>query len=74
MVFGKNGPIQNRLRFANEPARHKILDILGDLSLIGCDLRGHVVAYRTGHPHNVELVRLLSLQMQRCYARQCVAA
>ncbi len=74
VVFGKNGPIQNRLRFANEPARHKILDILGDLSLIGCDLRGHVVAYRSGHPHNVELVRLLSLQMQRVLPRQRMAA
>jgi UDP-3-O-acyl N-acetylglucosamine deacetylase len=74
LVFGMRGPIQNKLRFANEPARHKILDILGDLSLIGCDLRGHVVAYRSGHPHNVALVRLLSLQMQTMYRRQCVAA
>ena len=70
VVFGREGPIQNRLRFGNEPARHKILDILGDLSLIGCDLRGHVVAYRSGHPHNVELVRLLSLQMQTVLPRQ----
>jgi UDP-3-O-[3-hydroxymyristoyl] N-acetylglucosamine deacetylase len=74
VVFGKNGPIQNRLRFANEPARHKILDIIGDLSLIGCDVRGHVVAYRTGHPHTVELVRLLALQMQRVLPRQRLAA
>jgi UDP-3-O-acyl N-acetylglucosamine deacetylase len=74
VVFGKSGPIQNRLRFADEPARHKILDILGDLSLIGCDLRGHVVACRSGHPHNVELVRLLALQMQRVLPRQRVAA
>ncbi len=73
-MFGRGGPIQNKLRFANEPARHKILDILGDLSLIGCDLRGHIVAYRTGHPHNVALVRLLSLQMQTTYRRQCFAA
>lgn len=65
VVFGPHGPIQNRLRFANEPARHKILDILGDLSLSGCDVRGHVVAYRSGHSQNVELVRLLALQMQR---------
>lgn len=74
LVFGARGPIQNRVRFANEPARHKILDILGDLSLIGCDLRGHVVAYRSGHPHNVALVRLLSLQMQTNFRRQCLAA
>ena len=60
MVVGPRGPIDNRLRFANEPARHKILDIVGDLALLGYDLRGHVVAYRSGHPLNVELVRCLS--------------
>jgi UDP-3-O-acyl N-acetylglucosamine deacetylase len=59
LVFGKKGPIDNELRFADEPARHKILDIVGDLSLLGCDLRGHVTAYRSGHPLNVELVRCL---------------
>jgi UDP-3-O-acyl N-acetylglucosamine deacetylase len=59
LVFGKDGPIDNELRFANEPARHKILDIIGDLSLLGCDLRGQIVAYRSGHPLNVELVRCL---------------
>ena len=74
LVFGKRGPINNKVRFGNEPARHKILDILGDLSLIGCDLRGHVVAYRTGHPHNVQLVQLLSLQMQTVLPRQRRAA
>ena len=74
LVFGPKGPINNRLRFGNEPARHKILDIVGDLSLIGCDLRGHVVAYRSGHPHNVGLVRQLSLRMQQVLPRQRRAA
>jgi UDP-3-O-acyl N-acetylglucosamine deacetylase len=74
LVFGRRGPINNKVRFGNEPARHKILDILGDLSLIGCDLRGHVVAYRSGHPHNVQLVQLLSLQMQTVLPRQRRAA
>jgi UDP-3-O-acyl N-acetylglucosamine deacetylase len=60
LVFGPRGPIDNRLRFANEPARHKILDIVGDLSLLEHDLRGHIVAYRSGHPLNVELVRCLT--------------
>jgi UDP-3-O-[3-hydroxymyristoyl] N-acetylglucosamine deacetylase len=59
LVFGPHGPIDNRLRFANEPARHKVLDLVGDLSLLGADLCGHVVAYRSGHPLNVELVRAL---------------
>jgi UDP-3-O-acyl N-acetylglucosamine deacetylase len=74
LVYGRRGPIGNKVRFANEPARHKILDILGDLSLIGCDLRGHVVAYRSGHPHNVQLVQTLSLQMQTVLPRQRRAA
>jgi UDP-3-O-acyl N-acetylglucosamine deacetylase len=59
VVFGPRGPIDNRLRFANEPARHKTLDLIGDLFLAGADVRGHAVAYRSGHPLNVELARLL---------------
>jgi UDP-3-O-acyl N-acetylglucosamine deacetylase len=64
LVFGRKGPIENRTRFCNEPARHKILDILGDLALVGCDLRGHIVAYRTGHQHNIELARLIARHVQ----------
>jgi UDP-3-O-acyl N-acetylglucosamine deacetylase len=59
LVFGKRGPVGNCLRHADEPARHKILDLIGDLSLFGQDLRGHLVAYRSGHPLNIELVRAL---------------
>ncbi len=59
LVFGPRGPIDNTLRFANEPARHKVLDLVGDLSLLGADLCGHIVAYRSGHPLNVEMVRHL---------------
>lgn len=59
LVFGAAGPIQNPLRFANEPARHKVLDIVGDLALFGHDLRGHVIAYRSGHAQNIELVQTL---------------
>ena len=63
LVFGPTGPIDNRLRFANEPARHKVLDMIGDLALLGADLCGHVVAYRSGHPLNVELIRSLHRRM-----------
>jgi UDP-3-O-acyl N-acetylglucosamine deacetylase len=69
LVFGRRGPIDNRLRYANEPARHKALDIVGDLALFGHDLRGHVVAYRSGHPLNVALVRELCGEL----ARDCPA-
>ena len=63
IVFGPRGPVDNTLRYANEPARHKVLDLVGDLSLLGADLCGHVVAYRSGHPLNVELVRCLHQQL-----------
>jgi UDP-3-O-acyl N-acetylglucosamine deacetylase len=62
VVFGPRGPIDNRLRWANEPARHKLLDVVGDLALLGADLEGRLVACRSGHPLNVELARRLSSQ------------
>lgn len=74
IVFGPRGPIDNRLHFANEPARHKILDLLGDLALLGEDVCGHVVAYRSGHSLNVELVRELRRHLdQTCPAQRAVA-
>jgi len=65
LVFGRRGPINNQLRHADEPARHKILDLIGDLSLFGHDLCGHVVAYRSGHPLNIQLVRALEQKLDR---------
>jgi UDP-3-O-acyl N-acetylglucosamine deacetylase len=59
LVFGPRGVIGNELRWANEPARHKILDLVGDLALCGLDIRGHIVAYRSGHPLNLELAKTL---------------
>ena len=61
LVFGAGGVIQNRLRSADECVRHKILDCLGDLALIGCDLFGHFQAYRSGHTLNREMVRRLKI-------------
>jgi UDP-3-O-acyl N-acetylglucosamine deacetylase len=59
LVFDERGPIGNRLRFPDECVRHKTLDLVGDLALAGCDLVGHVVAYRSGHQLNAELVTTL---------------
>ncbi len=64
LVFGADGPIANRLRYTNEPARHKILDIIGDLALFGFDLRGHIIGCRSGHPLNVELVRMMAERLE----------
>jgi UDP-3-O-acyl N-acetylglucosamine deacetylase len=52
LVIGEQGPIDNEYRFDNEPARHKVLDLLGDLSLAGRPIWGRVVATRTGHTMN----------------------
>ncbi len=71
LVFGPQGPIANRLRYDNEPARHKVLDIIGDLSLLGVDLCGHVTACRSGHPLNVAMARSLDERLNfscRCDA------
>jgi len=59
LIFDEMGPIDNPLRFADECVRHKILDMVGDLSLSGCDLIGHLTAHRSGHRLNAELVRVL---------------
>ena len=45
------------LRFVNEPVRHKVVDLLGDLALLGAPLKGHVMAARAGHAAHVELAR-----------------
>jgi UDP-3-O-acyl N-acetylglucosamine deacetylase len=59
LVFDAQGPIQNALRFPDECVRHKIVDMIGDLALAGCDLAGRFVAYRSGHRLNGELVRAI---------------
>lgn len=53
------------LRYVNEFVRHKMLDILGDLSLIGRPLCGHLIAVKPSHSANCELARLISAQMRR---------
>lgn len=47
------------LRFANEPVRHKLLDLVGDLSLLGVPLQAHVLAYKASHRLHVRLVQAL---------------
>lgn len=63
LVFGPDGPIDNQLRFPDECVRHKLLDMVGDLALAGCDLIGRFVAHRSGHRLNAELVRAILEQV-----------
>ena len=63
LVFGPHGPIDNTLRFPDECVRHKLLDVVGDLALTGCEVIGHIVAYRCGHHLNAEMARQLLKQV-----------
>lgn len=54
MEVRKEGILNNvEMRFSNEPARHKLLDVIGDLALLGKPIRGHVIASKPGHAGNV---------------------
>jgi len=66
LVIGKDGPIDNVLRFDDEPVRHKLLDLIGDLALTGMPIQGRVLAVRSGHALNHALARkLLEVEMAR---------
>ena len=65
LVFGPSGPIGNQLRFPDECVRHKILDLIGDLSLLGQPIVGRVYARKSGHALNHELVRALIERRRR---------
>jgi UDP-3-O-[3-hydroxymyristoyl] N-acetylglucosamine deacetylase len=72
LVFGDQGPIDNTLRFPDECVRHKVLDMIGDLALAGCDWNGRFDAYRSGHRLNAELVRALVVRNEEVrYRRRC---
>ena len=57
LVIDSDGPIKNSFRFPNECVRHKIVDLIGDLALVGRAVKGRVVAYRSGHSLNQQLAR-----------------
>jgi UDP-3-O-[3-hydroxymyristoyl] N-acetylglucosamine deacetylase/3-hydroxyacyl-[acyl-carrier-protein] dehydratase len=59
LVVGDEGPIENAYRFPDECVRHKILDLVGDLMLVGCPIYGRIYARKSGHNLNHELVRKL---------------
>jgi UDP-3-O-[3-hydroxymyristoyl] N-acetylglucosamine deacetylase/3-hydroxyacyl-[acyl-carrier-protein] dehydratase len=60
IFIGENGILNNTpLRFKNEPARHKVLDLLGDLFLLGAPIKGQILGGRPGHKSNIEFARRL---------------
>jgi len=59
LVMDKKGPVGNTLRFANEPVRHKVLDLVGDLYLAGFPIKGKVTAKRSGHKLNRKMAGMI---------------
>ncbi len=67
IIQGANGILNGKvLRFKNEPVRHKTLDLIGDLALLGVPIKGHVTAARAGHASNVEFVK----KVKKEYAKE----
>lgn len=54
-----------KMKFTNEPARHKLLDIVGDLALIGKPLKGHILAARPGHSGNISFAKIIKDIMRK---------
>ena len=59
LVVGDDGVLNGALRYPDEFVRHKVLDLIGDLALVGAPLRAHVVVFKGGHRLHTELVRRL---------------
>src|SRR5437764_11559613 len=68
VVRGESVLSKEPLRFLDEFVRHKMLDIIGDLALLGCRVRGHIVAVKPGHSTNAELVRAIAREQVRSMA------
>jgi UDP-3-O-[3-hydroxymyristoyl] N-acetylglucosamine deacetylase/3-hydroxyacyl-[acyl-carrier-protein] dehydratase len=57
------------LRYPNEPARHKLLDIIGDIALVGHPIKGKIVATRPGHYANTRLARIIRQEMKKTLSK-----
>ena len=62
------------LRYPNEPARHKLLDIMGDLALVGHPIKGKVVATRPGHYANTRLAKVMRQEMKKAMLKRDIPA
>ncbi len=66
-----NGILNGKeLRYYNEPVRHKALDLIGDLALLGVPIKGHVMAARSGHAANAKLVKLIRKEYEKKLIRK----
>lgn len=66
MEVKSEGYLNNlELRFPNEPARHKLLDVVGDLALIGYPIKAHIIANRPGHSSNVDFAKVIKQYIKK---------
>ena len=65
VLIGDEGAINDAMRFPNEPVRHKILDAIGDLYLLGRSIQGKFTARMTGHSDNVAILRALCEELRK---------
>jgi len=72
LVIGDDGPIDNEYRYEDEPVRHKIVDLLGDLYLVGCAVHGRLLAYKSGHELNRQLSLKILQQMESAKRQDAV--
>jgi UDP-3-O-[3-hydroxymyristoyl] N-acetylglucosamine deacetylase/3-hydroxyacyl-[acyl-carrier-protein] dehydratase len=72
VVIGPQGIIGNEFRFSDECVRHKVLDLIGDLCLAGRPIQGKIIARKSGHALNHELVRRLLEVGERCERRNLI--
>jgi UDP-3-O-[3-hydroxymyristoyl] N-acetylglucosamine deacetylase/3-hydroxyacyl-[acyl-carrier-protein] dehydratase len=71
----KEGILNNTaLRYPNEPARHKLLDLLGDMALVGQHIKGKIVATRPGHQANTNLARLVRQEIKKAASKKDIPA
>ena len=73
LVFDNYGPGDNQLRFTNECARHKVLDVIGDMALTGCEIVGQIVAYRSGHRLHAALAGELTAKFKEAASLSATA-
>ena len=65
LLYTREGLVNDNLRFDNECVRHKILDLIGDLSLSGHNIAAHFIAYKSGHSIDMKLVKKLDIVLKR---------
>ena len=64
VVIGDEAILNDSLRFPDEPVRHKILDLIGDMALLGMPIKGHIVAVKTGHEKNIMFSKRIKKALQ----------